>query len=158
MTKTADLCDRYGERLQVLDPLFRHYTGRREFAGRIVTVKVHEDNALVRTALGRNGAGQVLVIDGGGSLRSAVVGGQVAQLAADQGWEGLLVYGCVRDTHELARIPLGVLALATCPVPPGKNGFGETDVPVRLAGAVLRPGEYLYADDDGVVVAAAPLD
>lgn len=158
MTKTADLCDGHREQLQVLDPVFRHYGARREFAGRIVTVKVHEDNALVRTALGRNGAGQVLVIDGGGSLRSALVGGQVAQLAADQGWEGLLVYGCIRDSLEIAQIPLGVLALATCPVPPKKHGFGETEVPVRFAGAVFRPGAYLYADEDGIAVAAAKLD
>lgn len=158
MTKTADLCDQRREHMQVLDPLFRHYGARREFAGRIVTVKVHEDNALVRKALERNGAGQVLVIDGGGSVRTAVIGGQVAQLAADKGWEGLLVYGCIRDSMEVAQIPLGVLALATCPVPPKKNGFGESDLPVRFAGAVFRPGEYLYADEDGVVVSAAKLE
>lgn len=158
MSKTADLCDQYRDRLQLVDPLFRHYGARREFAGRMVTVKVHEDNALVRSALERNGAGQVLVIDGGGSLRSALVGGQVAQLAADKGWEGLLIYGCVRDSLEIARIPLGVLALATCPVPPLKRTFGDTDLPLRFGGAVFRPGEHLYADDDGVVLAPEKLD
>lgn len=159
MTKTADLCDQFRDRLQVLQPLvFRHYGARREFAGRIVTVRVHEDNALVRKVLERNGAGQVLVIDGGGSLGSALVGGQVAQLAADRGWEGLLVNGCIRDTLEVIRIPLGVLALATCPVRPGHTGDGRTDVVVSVAGATLRPGEYLYADEDGIVAAPARLD
>jgi regulator of ribonuclease activity A len=156
--KTADLYDRYSEKLQVVESIFRSYGGKQAFAGRIVTVKVHEDNKLVRGALEKSGAGQVLVIDGGGSLRSALVGGNIAQLAADNHWEGVVVYGCIRDSLEIAHIPVGMCALATCPVRPKKNGFGETNVAVRFGGAVFRPGEYLYADEDGLVISAEKLD
>jgi regulator of ribonuclease activity A len=157
-TRTADLCDQYRDRLQVLDPIFRSYGGRRDFSGRIVTVNVHEDNVLVRAALEKNGAGQVLVIDGGGSLRSALVGGNVAKLAADNQWSGMLIYGCIRDATEVAALDIGVLALATCPVKPKKNGFGETGIAAHFAGAKLSPGDYVYVDEDGVVVASEKLD
>lgn len=155
--KTADLCDAYQEQLQLVEPLFRHYGGRHAFGGRIATVKVHEDNQRVRAALEQDGAGQVLVVDGGGSLRSALLGDKIAQLAADRQWEGVLIYGCIRDAAAIARIPIGVLALATCPVRSKKTGAGETAVPVRFGGAVFRPGEYLYADEDGVVLSAQAL-
>lgn len=155
--KTADLYDEHGAKVQVLEPMLRSYGGKPAFSGRIATVKVHEDNKLVRSALEKNGAGQVLVIDGGGSLRSALVGGNIAKLAADNKWEGLIVYGCIRDSVEVAETPLGVLALATNPVKPGKNGFGEVDVVVRFGGVTFKPGEYVYADQDGVVVAPSKL-
>lgn len=157
-TKTADLCDQYRDRLQVLDPVFRSYGARRDFSGQVVTVNVHEDNVLVRAALEKDGAGQVLVIDGGGSVRSALVGGNIAKLAADNHWNGMVIYGCIRDSTEVAAIDIGVVALATCPVKPKKNGFGETDIPVRFAGAMLSPGDYVYVDEDGVVVAREKLD
>lgn len=152
--KTADLYDEYGDKLQVLEPVLRSYGGKAAFSGRVVTVKVHEDNKLVRVELAKSGAGQVLVVDGGGSLRSALIGGNVARFAADNGWSGLIIYGCIRDTTEVRETPVGVLALATNPVKPKKNGFGETGVTVRFAGAVFKPGDYVYADEDGVVVAA----
>lgn len=155
--KTADLYDEHGAKLRVLDPIFRHYGGKRAFGGRIATVKVHEDNKLVRSALETDGAGQVLVIDGGGSLRSALVGGNIAKLAADNHWEGLIVYGCIRDSVEVADAAVGVLALATNPVKPAKNGFGETNVAVRFAGVTIAPGEYVYVDEDGAVVSAQKL-
>lgn len=151
--KTADLYDEHGADLQVLEPMLRSYGGKPAFSGRITTLKVHEDNKLVRAALEKNGAGQVLVIDGGGSLRTALVGGNIAKLAADNEWEGLIVYGCIRDSLEIIQTRVGVLALAANPVKPGKNGFGEVDVVVRFGGVTFKPGEYVYADEDGVVVA-----
>jgi regulator of ribonuclease activity A len=156
--KTADLCDEHERDLQVAEPMFRRFGGKPAFAGRIATVKVHEDNKLVRSAIEKNGAGNVLVIDGGGSLRSALVGDKIAQLAADNKWEGLIVYGCIRDSAEMSNIALGVVALATNPVRPKKNGFGETEIAVRFAGVTFNPGEYIYADEDGIVVSARKFD
>src|SRR5437762_10137421 len=127
--KTADLYDQYGDVLQILQPLLRLYGGKRVFAGKIVTVKVHEDNKLVRAELEKDGAGKVLVIDGGGSLRSALVGDKIAQLAIDNRWEGIIVYGCIRDAAEIGAMQIGVCALATNPVRPGKNGFGQSGMP-----------------------------
>ena len=157
-TKTADLYDQHGDQLQVVEPMFRSYGGQPAFAGRVVTVKVHEDNKLVRSELEKNGSGQVLVIDGGGSLRSALVGGNIAKLASDNRWAGIVVYGCIRDAVEVAGTSIGVLALATCPVKPKKNGFGEVGVAVRFGGVTFKPGGYLYADEDGVIVAPNKLD
>jgi regulator of ribonuclease activity A len=156
--RTADLYDRYGDELQVVEPLFRSCGAKRVFAGKIVTLKVHEDNKLVRIALEKEGAGRVLVVDGGGSLRTALIGGNIAKLAADNHWAGIIVYGCIRDTVEIADMPLGVLALGANPVRPKKSGFGETDVPVRFGGVTFRSGEYVYADEDGVVVAPRQLE
>lgn len=150
--KTADLCDNHERELQVADPMFRSFGAKRAFAGKIATVRVHEDNKLVRAELEKNGKGQVLVVDGGGSLRSALVGDKIAQLAAQNQWEGVIVYGCIRDSADIANIPIGVFALATNPIRPRKNGFGEVGVPVRFAGVTFKPGAYIYADDDGVVV------
>ncbi|HEX9811080.1 MAG TPA: ribonuclease E activity regulator RraA [Burkholderiales bacterium] len=158
IVKTADLCDRHGDQLQVVDPIFHSYGGRPAFAGRIATVKVHEDNKLVRAELEKDGSGQVLVIDGGGSLRAALVGGNIAKLAADNRWSGIIVYGCIRDAIEVAEAPIGVLALAACPVKPKKNGFGEVGVAVHFGGVTFKPGGYVYADEDGVVVAPGKLN
>lgn len=156
--KTADLYDQHGDRLQVVEPMFRSYGGKPAFAGRIVTVKVHEDNKLVRAELEKVGAGKVLVIDGGGSLRSALVGGNIAKLAADNGWSGVIIYGCIRDAVEVAQTPIGMLALATCPVKPKKNGFGEVGIAVRFGGVTFNPGGYVYVDEDGVVLASDKID
>jgi regulator of ribonuclease activity A len=156
--KTADLCDEHEHELQVSEPVFRHFGGKRAFAGRIVTVKVHEDNKLVRSELEKNGAGNVLIIDGGGSLRSALVGDKIAQLAVDNEWQGLIVYGCIRDSAQMSDIALGVVALASNPVRPKKNGFGEVGIAVRFAGVTFNPGHYVYADEDGMVVSARKLD
>lgn len=155
--RTADLCDEHERDLQVAEPVFRGYGGKLGFAGRIETVKAHEDNKLVRSELEKNGAGKVLVIDGGGSLRTALIGDKIAKLAADNRWEGLIVYGCVRDSAALREISLGVFALATNPTRPKKNGFGEIGIPVRFAGVTFTPGAYVYADEDGVVVSATKL-
>lgn len=158
MTPTADLYDTHGEALRVLAPLFRDYGGRRAFCGPVSTVKVFEDNSLVRAALEEPGAGRVLVVDGGGSLRCALVGDNLALLGQQNGWAGILVYGCIRDAAPIAAIDIGVKALATNPRKSIKKGEGERDVVVRFAEVGIAPGDHLYADEDGVVLADTPLD
>jgi regulator of ribonuclease activity A len=154
---TSDLCDAHGDAVRVVAPLFRDYGGSRRFAGVISTVKVHEDNALVRAALEQAGGGRVLVIDGGGSLRTALLGDQLASLAHDNGWAGVIVHGCIRDAEAVGAVAIGVKALATHPRKSGKKGWGERDVPVAFGGVTFTPGEWLAADPDGIVVAAKPL-
>ncbi len=154
---TADLYDAHGDALQVASPLLRDYGGRRAFHGPVATLKVHEDNSLVREALGEPGAGRVLVVDGGGSLRCALLGDNLARMAAANGWAGVVIHGCIRDSVEIGKLPVGVKALATHPAKSLKRGEGQRDVPVRFADVVFEPGSYLYADEDGIVVATGPL-
>ena len=120
-------------------------------------MQVYEDNVLVRAALAESGTGRVLVVDGGGSLRCALVGDLLGAMAVKNGWAGIVVNGCVRDSAELAQLPLGVRALATNPLRSEKRGEGQRDVPVVFAGITFMPGHYLYADADGIVVAAQAL-
>ncbi len=155
--RTADLCDAHESAVRVAEPIFRDYGGEPDFCGPIATVKVYEDNVLVRRALETPGRGRVLVVDGGGSLRYALVGDMLAGLAQANGWAGIVVNGCVRDAAELANIPIGIKALATNPLKSKKGGAGEIDVPVTFAGLTFAPGEYLYADGDGVLVATSEL-
>jgi regulator of ribonuclease activity A len=150
---TPDLCDEFGAEVRVAEPLFRDFGGVEHFAGPIATLRVFEDNALVRQALEMPGGGRVLVVDGGGSLRSALVGGNLAALARDNGWSGLVVYGCIRDAAELASTSVGVKALHAVPRRSAKAGAGERGVPVAFAGVTFTPGAWLYADRDGIVVA-----
>lgn len=158
---TPDLCDAFENdpvaALRVVDPLFRCYGGRAAFSGQIVTLKLFEDNSLVREALGDNGQDKVLVIDGGGSLRCALVGDQLAALAVKNGWAGIVAYGCIRDTPEMAGMDLGLRALNTHPKKSVKKGIGERNLPVTFGGVTFVPGQWLYADPDGIVVAAKPL-
>lgn len=154
---TTDLCDEYGDELQVADPMFADFGGEPVFAGPISTVKCFEDNSKVREALEETGEGRVLVVDGGGSDRCALLGDNLAQLAIDNGWAGVLVYGCIRDSAEIGEMPIAVKALATHPRKSNKQGIGERDVAVRFAGVSFEPGAWLYADLDGVVVAPEAL-
>lgn len=154
---TADLCDAFPDRVRVVAPLFRDLGGVNAFAGPIETLRVHEDNALVREALETAGGGRVLVVDGGGSLRTALVGGRLAALAHENGWSGVVVYGCVRDSAELAATPVGVKALSTQPMKSAKTGKGERGVPVTFGGVTFAPGDWLCADADGIVVADSEL-
>jgi regulator of ribonuclease activity A len=149
---TTDLCDEHGEAVQVADGLFRHYGGRTRFGGAIATVKVHEDNVLVRAALEEPGEGRVLVVDGGGSTRCALLGDLVASVARESGWAGIVVYGCVRDTRAIAEIDVGILALGASPRRSDKHGDGQRDVAVTFAGVRFAPGAYACADEDGLVV------
>ena len=154
---TTDLCDAYPNEARVVDPLFRDFGGQSAFAGVISTVKVYEDNVLVRKALEEPGQGRVLVIDGGGSHQCALLGGNLAALAATSGWVGLVVFGCVRDVRELRASTVGVKALALHPKKSGKRGEGLRDVAVRFGGVTFVPGEHLYADEDGILVSASAL-
>ena len=150
---TPDLCDEFGAEVRVAEPLLRDWGGVERFAGPIATLRVFEDNALVRQALETPGGGRVLVVDGGGSLRTALVGGNLAALAHRNGWSGLVVYGCIRDAAEIASTPVGVKALHAVPRRSAKAGAGERGVPVAFAGVTFAPGAWLYADRDGIVVA-----
>ena len=154
---TPDLCDQFGDLLQVAEPRFRDYGGTVAFAGTIETLKVSEDNALVRRVLETHGRGRVLVVDGGGSLRCALVGGRLAALAAENDWRGIVVHGAVRDAAELAAGPTGVKALALSPRKSGKAGTGAQGSPVSFAGVTFTPGHHLWADADGIVVAERDL-
>lgn len=150
---TSDLCDAYPDVIRVAENVFSDYGGVSSFAGPVETLRVFEDNALVAEALETPGGGRVLVIDGGGSLRTALVGGRLAALAHTNGWAGLIVNGCVRDSVEIRAIPIGVRALTTSPMRSGKKGKGDRGKLVSFAGLRFSPGEYLYADEDGMVVA-----
>lgn len=154
---TADLLDANEERLadgslRVATPILRAYGGRPAFAGRIVTLRCFEDNSKVREIVSAPGKGQVLVIDGAGSLRRALLGDQLAELAHKNGWEGVVVNGCIRDSAAIAAIDLGVRALATHPLKTVKRGQGEIGVPLAFAGIAFLPGEWLCADEDGIIV------
>ncbi len=153
---TTDLCDEHPE-AQVCEPVFQAFGGSAAFSGRIATLKVFEDNTLVREAVGRPGEGRVLVVDGGGSLRCSLFGGNLAVAAATNGWAGLVVYGCIRDADELAEQPIGVRALGAFPRK-SERGLhsGQAGRTVVFAGVVFREGEWLCADSDGVVVLPAP--
>lgn len=149
---TADLCDAHTDQLRVATPMFKAYGGKAAFHGQIVTLKLFEDNSLVRTAFGEPGTGKVLVIDGGGSLRCALIGDQLAQLALQNGWEGAVVYGCIRDSATINTLDIGVRALDTHPMKSVKRGIGERDLAVTFAGVTFTPGEWIYVDADGIVV------
>jgi regulator of ribonuclease activity A len=160
---TCDFCDAHlkaGETdpgFRVLPPVFHSYGGRARFCGPVSTVKCFEDNSLVKAAVESPGQGRVLVVDGGGSLRRALVGGNLAAAAARNGWAGVVVDGAVRDTAELAACDVGIRALALIPLPTVKRNEGQADVAVQVQGVSVRPGDWLYADADGIVVAAQAL-
>lgn len=155
--KTADLYDAHEDSVAVAEPLLRDFGGRRAFHGPIATVRAPEDNSLVRKALEEKGDGRVLVVDGLGSLRCALLGDQLAELAVKNGWAGVVVNGCIRDSEAIAAMPLGVKAIATNPRKSKKLGQGERDVPVRFAAVAFVPGHVLYADEDGVLVSEVAL-
>ncbi len=159
---TTDLCDDHPQllddgRLAVLPPVYKHYGLHTSFCGRVTTLKVFEDNALVRSTLEAPGNGNVLVVDGGASLRRALVGGQLALLAQDNGWAGIVVDGCVRDSDEINACEIGVRALGTHPQKSAKKGVGERNVRVCIGGVFVNPGDWVYADADGVLIAQQKL-
>lgn len=158
---TCDLCDAHkgddSGAFRVLPPVFREFGAKPRFAGPVVTVKCFEDNTPVKRALEGPGEGRVLVVDGGGSLRRALVGGNIGAAAARNGWAGVLIDGCVRDVAELRVCEVGIRALASMPLPTDRKADGQTGVVVQIQGVWVRPGDWLYADEDGVVVSATPL-
>lgn len=156
---TCDLCDQHKNdsdgAFRVLPPLFRDFGKRIRFAGPVSTVKCFEDNTLVKAAVDSPGEGRVLVVDGGGSVRRALVGGNLGKAAAKNGWAGVVVYGAVRDSAELAECDTGIRALASMPLPTEKRNEGQKDISVQIEGVLIRPGDMLYADEDGIVVMPA---
>lgn len=158
---TCDLCDAHlaevGTGFLVLPPVFLHWGRRGAFCGAVSTVQCHEDNSRVREALATPGEGRVLVVDGGGSLRRALVGGNIAVSAVKNGWSGIVVNGCVRDVAELQACDIGIRALGLVPLPTEKRGAGLRDVPVQIQGQWIHPGDWLYADADGIVIGRKPL-
>jgi regulator of ribonuclease activity A len=155
---TTDLSDEHADIVRHAAPVFRDYGGVLAFSGPIATLRVFEDNAIVRKAVEGPGHGRVLVVDGGGSLACALFGGNLAALAAENGWAGVVIHGCIRDTAELAVAKVGVKALAAHPKRSARTGAGEADIAVTFAGVTFTPGEWLYADGDGIIVSARKLD
>lgn len=151
-TCTADLYDEYGDAASVCDIQFHSYGGRRSFAGEIVTVRSHEDNVIMRGVLSEPGRDRVLVVDASGSLHVAMMGDEMALLAVRNCWAGVIIHGAIRDAAPLREIDLGVFALGSNPRKSGKQGIGRRDVPIAFGSVVFRPGERVYADDDGVLV------
>jgi regulator of ribonuclease activity A len=156
---TTDLCDAHEGtgKVVVVTPMLRHYGGKKQFGGQIEILKIFEDNQLVREAVAQNGEGKVLIIDGGGSLRSALVGDLLAKKAMDNGWAGIVVYGCIRDSVAIGELDLGVMALNTNPLRSSKKGEGSINIPVTWGGVTFKPNAYLYADEDGVIVSDGAL-
>jgi len=157
---TADLCDRYSEQenFQIAEPLFRHFGSKRQFCGRVTTLKVFEDNSMLRSTLQEAGSDRVLVVDGGGSRRCALFGEKLAALAVENGWQGIVIYGCIRNIDAVDQLPIGLVALGTYPLCSRKHGHGERDVMITFAGVNFKKDHYLYADSDGIVVAETKLD
>lgn len=151
---TADLVDDIGPDVRSCDTQFRQFGGRAQFAGPITTVRCFQDNALLKSVLGEPGDGRVLVVDGDGSVHTALVGDLIAELGRSNGWAGLILHGAVRDSATLATLDIGIKALGTNPRKSGKTGAGERDVDLRFGGVTFRPGEIAYSDDDGIVVTA----
>ncbi|MGY6629465.1 MAG: ribonuclease E activity regulator RraA [Wenzhouxiangella sp.] len=155
---TPDLCDQHPERVRVVTGLhWRSFGGNARFHGTIETVRCFEDNSRVKEALAEPGEGRVLVVDGGGSLRHALIGDLIAGSAAEHGWAGVVIHGACRDVEVLRDIPIGLLALGSVPIKSVRRGEGERGVAINFGGVRFQPGEYLYADANGIIVADAPL-
>ena len=154
----TDLCDAHSDKIQVAEPMFADFGGVLAFSGPIRTLKCFEDNSFVRSELERPGEGRVLVVDGGGSLRCALLGGNLAELAEDNNWAGVVVNGCVRDCEEIEGCSVGVKAVAAHPLKSRKQNIGELGLPVKFGGVEFREGDYLYADVDGLITAAEALE
>ena len=154
---TPDLCDAYPDQVNVLEPMLFNFGGHNSFSGKIVTVKCFEDNSRVKEAAGKAGKGKVMVVDGGGSMRRSLLGDMIAENAVKNGWEGFVIYGCIRDVDAIGALELGVQAMAAMPLKTDKRGIGDLNIPVTFGGVTFNPGEYVYADNNGVIVSATPL-
>ncbi len=154
--RAADICDDYPAAL-VCELMFTDYAKRSCFHGEAVTFSTYEDNKGIREILARGGKGKVLVVDGRGSQRRALCGGNIAQEAVDFGWAGMIFNGAIRDTHEFAELDIGAKALKCTPMRPRTDGIGLADVQLRFGGIVVNPGDYIYADLDGVIVTPKPV-
>jgi regulator of ribonuclease activity A len=154
---TPDLCDEYGDDVQVADPVFKHFGGMQQFGGEVVTVKCFEDNSKVGEMLRAEGKGRILVVDGGASPRRSLLGDKLVSLALSNDWQGIVIYGYMRDIEQIAKMSIGVLALGSIPRKTEKRGVGQVNVPLEVAGLIIESGDYLYADETGVIVSKKPL-
>ena len=155
---TSELCDIYAEQVDVVEPIFSSFGGVSNFYGKVTTVKCFESNGLIAEVLEENGEGRVLVIDGGGAVRRGLIDAELAQLAVDNGWEGIIVYGAVRQIQQLENLDIGIHALAPIPVSADESSAGESDIPVNFGGVTFFPEDYIYADLTGIILSQEPLD
>jgi len=155
---TSELCDLYAEQVDVVEPIFSSFGGVSNFYGKVTTVKCFESNGLIAEVLEENGEGRVLVVDGGGAVRRGLIDVELAQLAVDNGWEGIIVYGAVRQIQQLENLDIGIHALAPIPVSADESSDGESDVPVNFGGVTFFPEDYIYADLTGIILSQEPLD
>jgi regulator of ribonuclease activity A len=155
---TSQLCDTYADLIDVIDPIFSNYGGRSSFGGKVVTIKCFEGTGLIEQVVETAGIGKVLVIDGGGSTRRALIDINIAEVAAKNGWEGIICYGSVRDVDALEEIELGIQGLVPIPVGANDNEFGESDVAINFGGVTILPDDHIYADNTGIILSADPLD
>ncbi|MBD1575741.1 MULTISPECIES: ribonuclease E activity regulator RraA [Vibrio] len=155
---TSALCDIYLDQVDVVEPMFSNFGGLTSFAGQVTTVKCFEDNGIIRSILQQDGTGRILLIDGGGSLRRALIDAEIAAIAEENSWEGIVVYGSVREIDELEELQVGIQALAAIPVGATQTNVGEIDVPVNFGGVTFLPEDFLYADNTGVILSQEPLD
>ena len=155
---TSQLCDTYADLIDVIDPIFSNYGGRHSFGGKVVTIKCFEGTGLIEQIVATDGIGKVLVIDGGGSTRRALIDINVAEMAANNGWEGIICYGSVRDVDAIEEIELGIQGLVSIPVGANGNEFGESDVAINFGGVTILPDDHIYADNTGIILSADPLD
>ena len=155
---TPDLCDAYPDLIQVVEPLFSNFGGCDSFGGQVVTIKCFEDNSYVKERVEEDGSGKVMVVDGGGSMRCALLGDMLAEKAAANGWAGIVIYGCVRDGDGRAETNLGIQALASHPRKSEKRGVGQRDIPLVFGGVTFEVGHYLYADNNGIIVSSQRLE
>ncbi len=146
-----DLCDQFPD-VEVLDLIFNNYGGKQAFGGEVVTVKCFEDNSKVKDLVATEGHGKVMVVDGGGSLRAALLGDMLAEKAVNNGWQGLIIYGCIRDIDIIRTLNLGVQALNIHPRKTEKRGAGEVNVTLNFAGVTIKPHDYIYADNNGIIL------
>lgn len=155
---TSQLCDLYIDRVDVLEPMMTNFGGRMSFGGMVRTIKCFESQGILHTVLSEDGLGRVLLVDAGGSLRSAVIDIELAELATQNNWEGIVVYGCVRDVDSIDQLDIGIQAIASMPVGADTNEVGEIDIPVNFGGVTFLPGDHVYADSTGVILSPDPLD
>jgi regulator of ribonuclease activity A len=157
MKSTPDLCDQYPELVQAVEPMFSNFGGRESFGGQVVTVKCFEDNSRVKELVSTPGEGRVMVVDAGGSMRRACLGDMLAEKASANGWSGIIIYGCIRDVDEIMATDIGVQALGVHPIKTDKKGIGEIDIAVTFGGVTFNSGDYVYADNNGIIVAPEKL-
>ncbi len=159
--KTADLTDEFCNNncddVQAAGMTFNSYGGKPRFYGEIVTLKVFEDNQLLRDQVYSDGTGKVLVVDGGASMRRALMGDMLAATAVENGWSGVIINGCIRDSLDMATMQLGVLALGTHPLKTVKAGVGQTNVSIQFSGLTFEPANFIYSDEDGIIISEKPL-